>query len=58
MAASEVSVRFNRIVVVDSGYAVSNRGDEFVLIVSGFVNPPTTQQTDAFEVVIYENSSE
>ena len=51
-------MRFNRIVVVDSGYAVSNRGDEFVLIVSGFVNPPTTQRTDAFEVVIYENSSE
>lgn len=56
MAASEVSVRFNRIVVVDSGYSLTERGDEFYLIVSGFVNPPTTQQTDAFEVVIYENA--
>lgn len=56
--SSRVEVRFNRIISISPSFSLNVRGEEFYLIISGFVNPPTTQLTDAFEVTIYETDSE
>ena len=55
--SAQTDVRFNRIILVAAGFSAAT-GGEFYLTVSGFVNPPTTELTDAFEVLIYQDSTE
>ena len=48
----DVDVRFNRILTITPKFETKSN-EEFFLTVTGFKNPPTTQETDAFDIQIY-----
>ena len=56
---ANIEVKFNRIIYIRNAFINGlNPVDTFFVKMTNFVNPPTTQVTDSFAVIIYENNDE